>query len=130
MKQNNLVIPVITYSNTERDKSIIYKENKNKSGIYRWTNLVTGESYVGSSLSLTKRFRDYYKKETKRLVIYNAIHKHGHHNFSLDILEYCSPDIAIKREQHYINLLKPEYNILKWLVHLLDINILKKQRNY
>jgi group I intron endonuclease len=112
MKQDNLVIPIITYSNAERDKSVIYKENKNKCGVYKWTNLVTGESYVGSSISLTKRFRDYYK-ESKRLVIYNAILKHGYNNFSLDILEYCCPNKVIEREQYYIDLLKPEYNILK-----------------
>jgi hypothetical protein len=35
MKQNNLVFPVITYANAERDKSIIYKENKNKCGVYK-----------------------------------------------------------------------------------------------
>jgi len=31
----------------------------------------------------------------------------------LDILEYCETDILIEREQYYIDLLKPEYNILK-----------------
>lgn len=33
---NNLnIIPVVSYSNRDIDKSIIYKENKEKSGIYR-----------------------------------------------------------------------------------------------
>jgi len=45
--------------------------------------------------------------------IYSAILKYGHSNFSLDILEYCKPDLLIKREQYYIDLLEPEYNILK-----------------
>lgn len=41
--------------------------------------------------------------------------KYGHSNFKLVILEYCEADrlIILEREQHYINLLKPEYNILK-----------------
>jgi group I intron endonuclease len=39
--------------------------------------------------------------------------KYGYSNFSLDILEYCKPDLLIKREQYYIDLLDPEYNILK-----------------
>jgi hypothetical protein len=34
MKDNNNVIPIVTY-NASRDKSNIYTENKNKSGIYR-----------------------------------------------------------------------------------------------
>jgi hypothetical protein len=41
MKNNNYndnnnvnIIPVVSYSNAYKDKSIVYKENKNKSGIY------------------------------------------------------------------------------------------------
>jgi hypothetical protein len=33
---NNVnIIPVVSYSNADKDKFIIYEENKNKSGIYR-----------------------------------------------------------------------------------------------
>jgi hypothetical protein len=33
---NNIkIIPVVSYSNADKDKLILYKENKNKSGIYR-----------------------------------------------------------------------------------------------
>lgn len=39
--------------------------------------------------------------------------KYGISNFSLDILEYCDLNIIIKKEQYYIDLLKPEYNICK-----------------
>jgi group I intron endonuclease len=31
----------------------------------------------------------------------------------LEILEYCAGDQAVSREQYYLDLLKPEYNILK-----------------
>jgi group I intron endonuclease len=34
-------------------------------------------------------------------------------NFTLEILEYCDLSDTIKREQHYLDLLNPEYNILK-----------------
>jgi len=54
------IIPVVSYFNADIDKSIIYKENKNKSGIYRWNNLITGKSYIGSSISLSGRFNTYY----------------------------------------------------------------------
>jgi len=33
--QNNKIIPLVTYSNAEKDKLKIYKENEKKSGIYR-----------------------------------------------------------------------------------------------
>lgn len=39
--------------------------------------------------------------------------KYGYNNFNLEILEYCDKNILIEREQYYIDLLKPEYNICK-----------------
>jgi len=44
--------------------------------------------------------------------IYSAILKYGYSNFSLKILEYCVPEDCIGREQYYMDLLKPTYNIL------------------
>lgn len=44
--------------------------------------------------------------------VYKAIIKYGYANFKLEILEYCDPNIVLLREQYYIDLLKPEYNIL------------------
>jgi group I intron endonuclease len=44
--------------------------------------------------------------------IYNAILKHGHSNFSLTIMEYCSPEQCIEREDFYLSSLPHEYNIL------------------
>jgi len=43
--------------------------------------------------------------------IYSAILKHGYSNFQLEILEYCTKENAISREQYYIDLLNPEYNL-------------------
>jgi group I intron endonuclease len=48
-----------------------------------------------------------------RSAIYSALLKHGYSNFGVDILEYCEPNKLITREQHYIDLLKPKYNICK-----------------
>jgi group I intron endonuclease len=39
--------------------------------------------------------------------------KYGYSNFSLDILEYCKEEDVLLREQYYLDLLQPEYNILK-----------------
>ena len=46
-------------------------------------------------------------------MIYRSVLKNGYSNFSLNILEYCSPEKAIEREQYYLDFLKPGYNILK-----------------
>lgn len=46
-------------------------------------------------------------------MIYSSLLKNGHSNFKLEILEYCELPVLIEREQYYINLFNPEYNILK-----------------
>lgn len=46
------------------------------------------------------------------MAIYKAILKYGYAKFKLDILEYCDTNNLLLREQYYIDLLKPEYNIL------------------
>jgi hypothetical protein len=48
-----------------------------------------------------------------KMLISLAIIKHNLENFSLDIIEYCSPKDVIKREQYYLDTYKPVYNILK-----------------
>ena len=77
-------------------------------------------SYVGSSMNLARRLKEYFniyylERELKKgnRAISSALLKHGYANFSLEILEYCDPDKIIIREQYYLDLLKPEYNILQ-----------------
>lgn len=47
------------------------------------------------------------------MLIYRALVKHGFHNFNLEILEYCERKNLLDREQYYLDLMKPEYNLLK-----------------
>lgn len=112
------ITPFAVYTNLNVNKKFIFKENKGKSGVYRWTNKVTGASYIGSAVDLTRRFREYYstnylKKELLRnnSVVYKALLKYGYFNFTLEILEYCNKLYTIKREQYFIDLLKPSYNL-------------------
>jgi hypothetical protein len=46
------------------------------------------------------------------MLINKALLKYGYSNFSLEILEYCEILDILLREQHYLEILKPEYNIL------------------
>ena len=46
--------------------------------------------------------------------IHKALLKYGYSEFRFDILEYCSKEEVLAREQYYLNLLSPEYNILKF----------------
>ena len=43
----------------------------------------------------------------------NSWNKYGESNFKFDIVEKCSKNDCIIREQHFIDTLKPEYNMLK-----------------
>jgi hypothetical protein len=56
-------MPVVTYMDTDRDKSITIKENKNKSDIYRGVNKINGKNYGGSSVNLRGKFSIYYIKK-------------------------------------------------------------------
>jgi len=54
------VSPIKIYSNAEADKAKIIKENKQKSGIYKWTNLINEKQYIGSAVDLYNRLSFYY----------------------------------------------------------------------
>jgi group I intron endonuclease len=117
MKTNDMrPNPVKIYANADIQKMQILKENKGKSGVYRWVNKETGKSYVGSGTNLARRFYNYYSAalliKHDCMVINRALLKYGYSNFTLEIIEYCEPSNVIAREQFYLDLLKPEYNIL------------------
>jgi group I intron endonuclease len=46
------------------------------------------------------------------MLINKALLSNGYSIFRLEILEYCDKERLIDREQYYLDLLKPEYNIL------------------
>jgi hypothetical protein len=52
--------PVAIYMDPLKQKRDIFKQNNKKSGIYRWTNKLSGKTYVGSAMDLTRRFRSYF----------------------------------------------------------------------
>lgn len=113
---SSLIVPVKIYANADIEKDQIIKDNKDKSGIYKWRCLVNDKMYIGSSVSLGKRFYRYYNLkilQANKMIISKALLKYGYNSFSLEILEYCEPSFVISREQYYIDLLKPEYNILQ-----------------
>jgi group I intron endonuclease len=54
---------------------------------------ITGKSYIGSSMSLDRRILNYYRPsylKSTNTIIAKALLKHGHSNFSLEILEYLT----------------------------------------
>ena len=82
-------------------------------------NLFNGNTYVGSSVNLAKRFRTHMSSiGSVNLPLYNALNKYGLDNYAFMILQYCDPveDVCLGLEQNYraaLDLYKPNYNILK-----------------
>lgn len=119
------IVPEVTYENADVLRLVILKDNRKRAGIYRWVNKLNGKSYVGSSLDLARRLNYYYnlsflagyaankKKRKINSIIYRSLLKYGYSNFKLEIIEYCDTLNVIQREQYYIDLIKPEYNILE-----------------
>jgi len=113
------IVPIKVYSNADTMKQDIIKDNYKKAGIYRWVHNQSENSYVGSSVNLSNRFRLYYNydfisdKSKSKSMIHDALAKYGYSRFTLEILEYCDENKALEREQHYLDTLNPVYNILK-----------------
>lgn len=113
---NSEIIPLITYINADLDKKRILKENRKKTGVYRWVNKINGNTYVGSSINLTVRLYTYFSIDSlmkNTTVISKALIKYGYSNFKFEILEYCDKDVLLEREQYYLDLLNPIYNVVK-----------------
>jgi len=112
-----LFTPVLIYDNADTQKEQIIKENKGKAGVYCFTNLINGKKYIGSSEDLRRRMQNYfninYLTSTTSMPICSALQKYGYSNFSLEILEYCDPSDCISREDYFIKLFSPEYNIIQ-----------------
>ena len=87
-----------------------------KSGIYKIENQITKDIYIGSSVHLNNRksrhFKDLEKQKHHSIILQRAVNKYGIGNFNFIILENCDKDLLLKREQYYLDILQPLYNIL------------------
>lgn len=98
------------------------EENKGCPGIYLWLNNVTGKYYVGQGKDLGDKksgriyryLRPAYLRDGIKgaSLIRNAMVKYGLSSFTLIILERCTIEELTVREQYWLDLLKPAYNIL------------------
>ena len=97
-------------------KSLIFKDNKDKSFVYRWINKLNNKEYLGSTANAKRRLLKYYDLSSLKLAnmpIYKAILKHGHSNFIFEIIEYCEQNMVLEREQYYLDNFDFDYNILE-----------------
>lgn len=79
-------------------------------GIYKITCLVNNKIYIGSSNNIYKRWNEHiwelnnYKHDNKHLQ--DAWNKYGKENFIFEVIEECSKDTKLEREQYYMDLYK------------------------
>ena len=82
------------------------------SGVYKVTNIVTGDFYIGSSQDIKQRWARHKSPSAWRyhpgVKLYQAYAKYGLNNFTFEIIE--ETDNLKEREQYWIEQLKPSYN--------------------
>ena len=94
----------IKFIDIKKSSQDILLNIKNKSGVYMFFNLVNGNTYIGSSIKLDRRFRVHITNIGKiNLPLYRALKKYGcRHNFVYIVLQYCemNVDTCVGIEQH------------------------------
>ena len=107
-------------NNPEQNKQVMKKWRYNTSGVY---GIYDNDKvlYVGQSVGINGRFKSHRhcikcpksveKHAPESINLYNNIRSHI--NVSIRIIEECSREVLLQREQHYIDTLKPLYNTYK-----------------
>jgi len=92
----------------------------NKPGIYCIKNNKSNKIYIGSSINLYYRIKDHKVRLLEKVHSNDHLQKSfnitGIEHFTVSILKFTvvnDKSILEKYEQYYIDILKPEYNILK-----------------
>lgn len=75
-------------------------------GIYRWVNLITGDSLIGQTMNMLKRKYEYLRLLRKNnyktnKYFQNAWNKYEEQNFSFEILGLCDVNNLTKNEQSW-----------------------------
>ena len=87
---------------------------KKISAVYKITNTVTGDFYIGSSKNIKNRWRA-HKSPSKwnkcpNNPLYLDFQNYGVNKFVFEILEKVETDKLKEKEQQFIEILKPTYN--------------------
>ena len=84
------------------------------SGIYKITNTITGDFYIGSSKNVKRRWIEHKAPSNwnkhPNSPMYQDMIKYGTDKFVFEILEVVEIDSLKEKEQKFIETLKPTYN--------------------
>ena len=82
-------------------------------GIYKVTNNITGDFYIGSSQNIKQRWHQHknpaFWKQHPNIKLYQDMAQYGRDNFTFEIIE--ETDSLKEREQYWVDQLKPSYNV-------------------
>lgn len=78
-------------------------------GIYKITNTITGESYIGQSVNISDRFCEHAKcglgiDTPAGNKLYKSMQEYGIQNFSWQVIEKCKREELNEKEKFFINL--------------------------
>lgn len=78
-------------------------------GIYKITNQITNQCYIGQSNNIDTRWKDHCKAglgidTPAGNKLYKAIQEYGLQNFSFEVLEKCNREQLDEKEKYYIDL--------------------------
>ena len=84
-------------------------------GIYEIKNIITNCRYIGSAQNFNRRKSGHFsllrRGKHYNIHLQRAFDKYGEGNFIFNVLENCSEEDLIIREQWYFDNFNPEYNI-------------------
>ena len=82
--------------------------------VYKITNTVTGDFYIGSSKNIKQRWAAHKKpsvwKKYSNKQLYLDMQKYGLDKFVFEVIEEAEPDKLKEMEQEFIEKLQPVYN--------------------
>ena len=83
-------------------------------GIYKITNAITGDFYIGSSNDVKQRWADHKKpsmwNRCPNNPLYKDMQKYGKDKFEFQVLEEVEACSLKEKEQYFIETLNPTYN--------------------
>ena len=95
----------------------LYICNMRKIGIYEFKNKVSGKSYVGSTKDHKERYWSHISKLKRNIHDNKELQKDfnllGRDNFEMIMLEECSIDMLLEREQFWSDKIINKYNTRK-----------------
>ena len=96
------------------DRKINKEQTMKIIGVYKITNTVTGDFYVGSSKNIKQRWSDHKCpstwKEWPNRPMYLAMQRYGIDKFNFQVLAEVEIEHLKEAEQKFIETLKPTYN--------------------